>query len=115
MATERLVECAFLIPIRRDKNLSDGKPHRPGLWDRLRDELQERFGGWTLAPGLYTGGYIDPDTGEPVTDRSRKYTVALARHRIDDLRQLLAQVCKDFKQKCIYLSVAGSVEFIEAI
>jgi hypothetical protein len=39
--------------------------------------------------------------------------LALARSRLAELRQLLAQACGRFQQKCIYLSVAGRVEFVE--
>jgi hypothetical protein len=109
---KRLLECSFLIPIRWDRNLSDGKPHLTETWSWLELELLV-FGGATRAPDLYEGWYLDPDTGEPVRDRSRRYIVAVPRARVAELRQLLRQACGKFAQKCIYLSVAGLVEFVE--
>jgi hypothetical protein len=76
--------------------------------------LFDRFGGQTIAPGEYQGAYRDPQTGEKVSDRSRKYLVALPSGRLDDIREILSAACVLFRQKCIYLSVAGHVEFIEA-
>jgi hypothetical protein len=110
LAAERLYECSFLIPVRRDRILSDGRPHRVQTWAWLEHALFV-FGGLTRAPD-HEGGYLDPDTGELVWDRSRQYTVALARVRVEELRALLREACRKFGQKCIYLSVAGRVEFV---
>jgi hypothetical protein len=112
VAAERLYECSFLIPVRRDRILSDGKLQRARTWIWLQHELLV-FGGATRAPDLYEGWYLDPDTGEQVEDRSRKYIVAVPRARVEELRELLRQACGEFQQKCIYLSVAGRVEFVE--
>jgi hypothetical protein len=94
------------------RNLSDGKPHLAKTWRWLENELYA-FGGATRAPHLYPGWYIDPDTAARVHDRSRKYFVAVARQHLDELRRLLRRACGEFRQKCIYLSVAGRVEFVE--
>ena len=107
-----LVECSFLIPVRRDALMSDGKPHEPVAWDRLEDELYVRLMSGTTAPGLYVGFYTDPDTGQKVSDESRRMIVAIPEQRVDDLRQLISEACDWFQQKCIYLSIAGRVEFI---
>lgn len=112
MAKKRLLECAFLIPLRRDKNLSDGRRHLSRCWDWLEDHLCG-FGGMTRDKALHEGWYPDPDTGERVRDESRRYVVALAREAVDELCVLLSEACTVFQQKCIYLSVAGSVEFVE--
>ncbi len=112
MAKKRLLECSFLIPIRRDRNLADGKSHLTTTWAWLEEQLRV-FGGATRAPDLYEGWYVDPDTGKPVRDRSRKYSVAIPRAGVDELRAILRQACDKFAQKCIYLSVAGYVEFVE--
>jgi len=112
MPNENLVECSFLIPIRRDANLSDGQEHKPETWELLFSELFVRFGGRTIAPGLYSGAYRDPDTGLEVGDESRKLIVAIPETELDQLRQLLTEGCDWFQQKCIYLSVAGRVEFV---
>ena len=114
MIQDRTVECSFFVPIRRDANLSDGELHSTEVWEWLNDELFDRFSGGTRAPGLYEGFYRDPDTKERVADESRKFIVALPESQLDELRTLLATACVKFQQKCIYLSAAGQVEFIEA-
>ena len=111
---EPLIECEFLIPKYRDAHFSDGTEHEQHSWEWLRTELFDRFHGVTMAPGFYTGYYQDPDTGDPVADQSLKFTVAIPQNRLAEFRGLLAAACVFFAQKCIYLSVAGSVEFIEA-
>jgi hypothetical protein len=112
MSDESIVECAFLIPIRRDVLLSDGETHSAETWDKLDDQLYSRFGGGTNAPGLYAGFYMDPDTGQRVSDESKRIIAAIPESRIDELRQLLVEACDWFQQKSIYLSVAGRVEFV---
>ena len=112
MAKKRLLECSFLLPIRRDRNLSDGKPHHRRVWIWLEDRLGD-FGGLTRDTALHAGYYVDPDTEEAVKDLSRRYTVALPRKSIARLRGVLREACEVFQQKCIYLSVAGHVEFVE--
>lgn len=113
MSTKHLRECSFLIPVRGDDGLSSGELHSAMEWEWLEDQLWQKFGAGTEAPGLYTGFYPDPDTGERVSDESRRYIVALADDRLDDLRDLLRECCDVFSQKCIYLSIAGEVEFIQ--
>jgi hypothetical protein len=112
VARKRLLECSFLIPVRRDRNLSDGRAHATRAWAWLEDGLLQ-FGGATRDTGLYEGWYVDPDTGERVKDRSCRYVVAVPRKGLGRLRALLGEACTVFRQKCIYLSVAGSVEFVE--
>jgi hypothetical protein len=108
----RLVECSFLIPIHRDNRLSDGQAHLPEAWDWLDDKLYE-LGGGTRSTALYVGFYQDRDTKERVEDQSRRYEVAVPPKQLARLRALLRKACGIFQQKCIYLSVAGYVEFVE--
>ena len=112
MATKKLMECSFLIPLRRDKNFSDGKLHRRTAWKWLDDRLME-FDGATRALELYEGWYPDPDTGKRVKDRSRKFWTAVPPGEIERLRSLLQEACQVFWQKFIYLSIAGQVEFVK--
>jgi hypothetical protein len=114
VAGKPLLECGFLIPTRRDKNLSDGRLHSTDAWAWLEDQLFE-FGGASRATSLYEGWYLDPDTGEQVRDVSRKYVVAVPRRKLGRLRALLREACRVFQQKCLYLSVAGQVEFIKGV
>lgn len=106
------VQIEFLVPITRDSNLSDGRLHPVTAWRWLDDKLWDAFGGATIAPSLYRGFYRDPDTGEQVHDKSRKYIVAIPETEVPQLRELLAEACWIFQQKCIYLNLAGQVEFI---
>lgn len=110
---DSLIECSFLIPLRRDSNLSDGAEHQPAAWEWLYAELFERFGGVTQAPGIYRGFYVDPSTSERVGDDSYRFVIAAPERGVDELRRLLVGFTVIFQQKCIYLSVAGRVEFVE--
>jgi hypothetical protein len=114
MVHRPVLECKFFIPVRRDANLADGEKHDPELWDWLTNELFNRFRGGTAAPGTYQGFYEDPDTHRRICDESYMYIVAVEESRLGELRQFLSASCVLFQQKCIYLSVAGKVEFIEA-
>ena len=107
MGNSPIVECPFLVPIRRDANLSDGMPHSGKLWDWLELQLFKRFDGGTMAPGHFQGFYRDPDTQEKVSDLSNKYIVAVPEARLDELRILLSDLCCYCHQKCIYLEHRG--------
>src|SRR5690242_6325501 len=109
-----LIECSFLIPIRRDRNLTHRRVHRVSAWSWLEKELFE-FGGASRSTALYEGWYVDPDTALPVRDRSRKYVIALPRKQLGRLRAVLREARGVFQQKCIYLSVAGNVEFVRGV
>jgi hypothetical protein len=109
-----LLECSFFLPLRRDENLSDGALHPAEAWEWLNNELFVRFGGGTMAPGEYQGFYQDPDTKIRVDDASYRFLVAIPKKDLRSLRTLLSAACVIFSQKCIYLSVGGKVEFIEA-
>src|SRR5438874_11837837 len=85
LAAKTLLECSFYIPTRRDKNLSDGKPHKRRAWKWLDNSL-EVFGGVTEPTAPYRGWYLDRETGERVPDVSRKYIVAVPRWQVNDLR-----------------------------
>jgi hypothetical protein len=113
MEPEQIVEAVFLIPIREDRHVGHGRLHPHTRWQRLTRDLYEMFAGWSRDPGLVKGVYKDPETGRPVSDKSRRYVVALPQRELDRLRRYLQEVGAVFKQKVIYLSVAGKVEFVE--
>jgi hypothetical protein len=110
--------CVFLVPLVRD---GDRQPHPPVLWRLLQDALVERFGGATGPETVAwyrdrepVSGAWSPGEGEaPVTDLSRRYTVALPPDRVDDLRDLLRRVGHSFDQQAMYLEVAGFAEMLE--
>jgi len=113
MRRATIVEAAFLIPIREDAAVGSGRLHDDYKWRKLRRDLYEMFQGWSRDPRLVEGVYRDPDTGQPVFDKSRRYVVALPQSELPRLRRYLSEVGALFKQKSIYLSVAGKVEFVE--
>lgn len=107
-------ECSFLIPLRRDAEISDGDLHALVAWQWLEQELFKCFGGLTIAPGEYEGVWKSAVSQAKVGDRCRMYVVAMPESRLPELRSLLRKACVVFGQQCLYLSVAGDVEFIEA-
>lgn len=109
-----MIECSFLIPMRRDAEISDGKPHGRDSWLWLESTLYDRFDAFTAAPGEYRGVWKSPSTQSRIRDKCRKYEVAVLRGRLPELRGVLRAACDKFEQRCIYLSVAGHVELIEA-
>jgi hypothetical protein len=81
MASKRIVECSFLIPLHRDAEISDGEQHSPQVWRWLNDALYLTFDGRTIAPGVYKGVWKSPATGNPIHDETRKYIIALPARR----------------------------------
>ena len=113
---ERLVECSFLLPIVRD---SDRAPHPPIVWRLLQDAIRATFPQGHSGPELLyrdvesvPGEYVEDATKRIVRDERRRYTIAISRSKLEDLRRLLRSVANTFDQKAIYLSVAGEVEFV---
>ena len=113
MEQEQIVEAAFLIPIREDRQVGNGLLHPDSKWQKFTRELYQMFEGWSREPGLVEGVYKDPETGQPVSDKSRRYVVAIPQREVDRLRHYLQKIGSVFKQKVIYLSIAGKVEFVE--
>jgi hypothetical protein len=101
MAARQLVECSFLIPLRRDAETSDGRKHPAGLWKWLSDELYDRFGGRTRAKQTYDGLWRSSQTGLPVADESYLYFVAISKRKVPELRRLLREACVVFHQQSI--------------
>lgn len=103
-------ECHFLIPKRRDKDLSDGELHATTTWDWLQDQMFERFPDGGGEDGQPRYGWYRDEKGKRVPDESRHYIVAIPFARVNDLRNLLKEACGVFHQKCIYLCVGGHAE-----
>jgi hypothetical protein len=112
-----LIQTSFLVPIREDREVGNGRRHKRKKWNNLQDTLYRRFGGHYGEPricyqlGLCKGDY--DDEGVRVVDKCRKYTVAIEPERLDEMRRFLKKVADDFKQKCIYFEYEGGhVEYI---
>lgn len=97
------------MPLVRD---SDRRPHAPALWTALAKELLERFDGFTGPEGPVPGNYRGR-SGAWIQDASRRFTVALPRGRVGELRRLLQQVANAFDQECIYFAVGDEVELVD--
>jgi hypothetical protein len=115
MSTKILRECRFLIPLCRDKEISDGDLHQTDTWQWLDSELAELFGGRTKSTETLQGSWKNPKTGAITSDESIQFIVAVPKQRLDELRDVLSLACIVFAQQCIYLSIAGNVEFVEPI
>ena len=113
MPAKKIVECYFLIPLNRDKVISDGERHPPLVWQWLNDAVYTTFEGLTIAPGVYKGIWKSPKTGQAVRDSTRKFIIALPPKDVEKLRSFLRQACRVFEQECIYLNVGGYVEYVE--
>lgn len=108
-----LLECRFLIPLRSDVEISDGRIHASRTWRWLERELFDHFSGWSKPQNTLAGTWKSSKTGEAVNDVSVEYVVAVAKGKLKKLRSILQRACVRFAQQCIYLSVAGIVEFVE--
>ncbi len=114
----RLVDCYFLVPIRRN---SDRKLHSRLLWRDLRQALRASFGGSSGPRKIFAfrevelmpGEWVQGQTGKVIQDESRKYHVAVPEEHVTTLRGILRKVANSFDQECIFLSVAGIVEYVE--
>jgi hypothetical protein len=59
-------------------------------------------------PGEYEASPGTP----PIQHTSRRYLLAIPEAKVNDLRLLLKMAAHTFDQQAIYLSVAGTVEFV---
>src|SRR5262249_40304864 len=112
---ERLVQCEFFIPIVRD---GDKKPHQAVAWNLLVNEIRRVFPAGHSGPEtFYRGDALVPGEYEanpgtpPIADPSRRYLLAIPESKVNDLH-LLKMAAHTFDQQAIYLSVAGTVEFV---
>lgn len=113
---DRRVQCEFFVPIVRD---SDKKPHQPVAWNLLVNEIRRLFPAGHSGPetfyrgdALVPGEYEGVPGSSPIQDMSRRYILAIPEAKVNDLRLLLRMAAHTFDQQAMYLSVAGSVEFL---
>ncbi len=59
------------------------------------------------------GEWVQGQSGKVIEDESRKYHVAVPKDQVKRLRGILRKVANSFDQECIFLSVAGLVEYVE--
>jgi hypothetical protein len=107
-----LVECFFFIPLVGN---TDKTPHQALAWNALYSNFQGSTGPELVyvairpTPGQYPGR-----GGDRIRDQSYRYLAAIPASRVDELRCFLRRAANTFDQECIYLSVCGVVEFVDA-
>ena len=112
--SEEIIQTSFLVPIREDVNVGDGQNnlHSDELLELLCSLLENLFGGQTRAQDLYEGSWVDPISGKPIKDISRKYFVDVKLKKLNKMKDFMKVVGIMFKQKCIHFECGGKVEYI---
>jgi hypothetical protein len=112
---EKLIQTSFLIPIREDKRVGNGKLHPDtrftDFWTKIC--TSKHFSGAYIGPGLCDGFEIDPKTKKIIPDKSKKYFIAVKKKDLKSLRDFLKEAACTFFQQRIYFEVAGKVEFVK--
>lgn len=69
----------------------------------MQRELEERFGGWSLAADRsLPGAWRNPTSGEVEYDESWRYEVGVRRDRLDEVDEYLARLADRLGQKAIW-------------
>ena len=116
---EEQIECWFLIPILR--NSVPREKHPTELWDVFHKCLRDLFHALSGPVDVFrervkiraieyvrkTPGSCPNEQGEIINDESRKYTLLIAEHKVDDLREFLEKVANSFDQDEILCVVRG--------
>ncbi len=97
----------MLIPL----SGTDGSELSARALTKVKDVLNEAFGGHTIA-GTVTGAYRMND-GSIAEDVSLEVWVAVNPDRVDEVRQIASDICRELEQESIYFEVTDSeVEFV---
>lgn len=107
----RLLVVQFLVP-REDRA---GKRYSFRVIRALRNELVERYGGWSLTSlEPLPGAWRNPETGATEEDLSWRYEVAVPEDGLDALDEFLAVLAVKLGQAAIYRVVLGQGAVIAA-
>lgn len=112
MEQDGRIETKFLVPLCEDAEMGSGRKHPATRWKWLQDELIVRFGGYTKSRTIKDGVWMDPDTGENISDESREYYLDIAVDQLSCMERLLEEVGRRFRQKCIRFVSQGEVRYI---
>ncbi|MCX7049230.1 MAG: hypothetical protein NTX50_27560 [Candidatus Sumerlaeota bacterium] len=105
-APDSYVEARFLLPIKDNQ----GAPFEESRFQWLEQDMARKFGGYTYE-GLYKGAYYDGKVTQFET--SRRYVIAVRKSRMNELKNYLMKIKKEFGQKSLYLSISqGEVMFL---
>jgi hypothetical protein len=89
----------FLVP----KFDRGGGPYPRSVHKNLRENLEQRFGGWSsLGDKPLPGAWMNPDSGEIEYDESWRYEVGIPRRRLAELDDYLAELAWRLRQKAIW-------------
>jgi hypothetical protein len=112
MSKSKLKETRFLIPLRRDGEISDGKHHEVACWQLLDDELAGRFGGRTKSTEQLQGIWKNPKTGALTSDESVQFIVAVPEESLDELRGVLSFACVLFAHSASISVLPGPLSLL---
>ena len=79
----------FLLPLK----YNDGSDIEPRKFDLVRQEILNKFGGFTIAPFSLDGAWIDPNSNIKYFDRTKLFEVAI------DFTEENKQFLSDYKGK----------------
>ena len=89
----------FLVPV-ADRS---GRPYKRSVYKQLQLELEERFGGWSLAaPQPLRGAWCHPGSADVEYDDSWRYEVGIEPERLGELDEFLAGVAHRMGQRAIW-------------
>lgn len=108
-----LVIVQFLVP-KRDRQ---GGLYPRAVHQRLREDLEEQFGGWSsLGDKPLPGAWRNPESGEIEHDQSWRYEVGITPDLLEDLDEYLADLAHRLGQKAVWRVVykEGAAQAIPA-
>ena len=112
---EKIIQTTFLVPLKEDDDIGNGKLHPESRWQELQKIMYVGFGGWTIAHDFYLGGWVNPNTGKKIEDQSRKYFVDIKKKELNKMREIMRWVAREFKQQCIRFEHESEVEYIPGV
>lgn len=101
-------ESKIILPF----NDNEGKPLYAERQE-TEDRLMSAFGGFTKTAGQ--GAWQDPKTLKVYREPVLIYSIAAewSQPQAETLRQIARRFCLNARQECVFVSIAGQVEFIE--
>jgi hypothetical protein len=102
----------FLVPV-YDR---EGRPYPRAAQKQIRRDLEQRFGGWSLAAERpLEGAWRNPASGEIEYDESWRYEIGLDRDRLAELDAYLGELAYRLGQaamwRVVYAGGAAAVIF----
>ena len=80
-----------------------GRQYAEDLKNRVEEELERRFGGWSqLSARPLPGAWRNPATGQIERDCSLRYEVGVPASRLTELDELLSELATEIGQRAIW-------------